>query len=62
MPKEQLMNEPLDALKLRLASLDDRIVHLKGMYERQGDALASKLIAHTERERAEILAKIRRGA
>jgi hypothetical protein len=56
------MNEPLDALKLRLASLDDRIVHLKGMYERQGDALASKLIAHTERERAEILAKIRRGA
>ena len=61
-PKAQLMHEPVDALRLRLANLDERIVHLKTMCERQGDALATKLIAHTENERAEILALIARSA
>jgi hypothetical protein len=45
-------------LEAHLATLDTRLIGLRE-HERRGDALAAKLIRHVERERAEVLAKLR---
>lgn len=45
-------------LEAHLATLDSRLIGLRE-HERRGDALAGKLIRHVERERAEVLAKLK---
>jgi hypothetical protein len=45
-------------LEAHLATLDTRLIGLRE-HERRGDALAAKLIKHVEKERAEVLAKLR---
>jgi GTP1/Obg family GTP-binding protein len=49
-----------DALRQRLAEIEKRLPDLGRLHQQWGDALAGQMIAALERERKEILAKVRR--
>ena len=47
-----------EALRDRLAALDQRIARMRALNASQGDALALKLIQYAEVERREVLAQM----
>jgi hypothetical protein len=52
--------DPQAALQERLSQVEGQLTGLKRMHQEKGDALAGRLIETLERQRAEILAKLRR--
>lgn len=48
----------MDDLRERLAEIEARLPDLRRLHEQQGDALAGRLFATLERERADILVQV----
>jgi hypothetical protein len=52
--------DPQAALRERLLQVEDQLAGLKQIHQQKGDALAGRLVETLERERAGLLAKLRR--